>query len=100
MGHWFFLMQQKEYKTDPIQPKFDNWFLVDLPDLYKLRTWNCSAISANQNENKFMLATWTKNVNQQRIKSSNFDLIEESFHIIFLGVIVHDTYLTFLFYEI
>ena len=79
MGTFSLLNLDKKYritakiirKTDPyffsMNPKFDHWIFVDLHDLYKLWTWNCSANSTNQNENIFMFTTCTKHVNQQRI---------------------------------
>ena len=45
----------------------DDSFFAVLRVLYKLHTWNCSARSANQNNNNFTVATCIKHVNQQRI---------------------------------
>ena len=45
----------------------DDSFFAVLRVLYKLQTWNCSARSANQNNNNFTVATCIKHVNQQRI---------------------------------
>ena len=45
----------------------DDSFFAVLRFLYKLQTWNCSARSANQNNNNFTVASCIRHVNQQRI---------------------------------